>query len=46
MTKLTKLIASLIKREFWGKLTISFEGGRIIGKARIEETIDYETIKP
>ncbi len=46
MTKLTKLITALIARKFYGKLIISFECGKIVGKARIEETVDYGTIKP
>ncbi len=46
MQKITSLIASLIARKFYGKLTISFECGKIVGKARIEETVDYGTIKP
>jgi hypothetical protein len=33
-----KIITDLIARKFYGKLTISFEGGRIV-MARKEETL-------
>jgi hypothetical protein len=39
MNQLVKLIKDLIARKFYGKIIISFEGGRISPIVRKEETV-------